>query len=78
MQGNVTIAQLIQALEQLRPFLQADGGDVELVRYEAGIVYVRMQGNCVSCPISSMTIKFGLEERLKQMFPEVNEVVTVE
>jgi len=65
-----------EVLEMIRPSLQADGGDVELVDVtEDGIVKLRLQGHCVGCPMSQMTLKNGIERILKQEIPEVKEVV---
>jgi Fe-S cluster biogenesis protein NfuA len=63
-----------QALEQIRPSLQADGGDVELVDVVDGVVKVRLKGACAGCPMSQMTIKNGIEQYLKQVIPEVKSV----
>ena len=65
------------ALEKVRPMLQADGGDVELVDVQDGIVTVRLQGACGGCPMSQMTLKNGIERTLKEHLPEVTEVVSV-
>lgn len=62
------------ALEKVRPMLQADGGDVELVAVEDGIVKVRLQGACAGCPMSQMTLRNGIERMLKQEIPEVKSV----
>jgi len=65
----------IQAvIEKIRPMLQADGGDVELVGVEDGIVKVRLKGACAGCPMSQMTLKNGIERLLKQEIPEVKSV----
>lgn len=64
-------------LDQIRPSLQADGGDVELVEIEDGIVKVRLSGACGGCPMSTMTLKLGIERLLKEKLPEVKEVVSV-
>ena len=65
-------------LEKIRPSLQADGGDIELVGVEeSGIVKVRLTGACGSCPMSTMTLKMGVEKHLKEQIPEVKEVVAV-
>ncbi len=64
-------------LEEIRPNLQADGGDVELVEVEGGVVRLRLTGACGSCPMASMTLKMGIEEVLKDRIPEVREVVSV-
>lgn len=65
-------------LEKIRPSLQADGGDVELVEVtEDGVVKVRLTGACSGCPMSTMTLKNGIERLLKQEIPGVKEVVGV-
>ena len=67
-----------QALEEIRPMLQADGGDVELVEVtEEGIVRVRLQGACHGCPMSQITIKDGIERLLKERVDGVTEVESV-
>ena len=64
-----------QVLDKIRPQLQADGGDVELVEVgEDGVVHVRLQGACAGCPMSQMTLKNGIERLLKQEIPEVKAV----
>lgn len=65
------------ALNKIRPTLQADGGDVEFVDYVDGIVQVRLKGACAGCPMSTMTIKNGIESYLKQTIPEVKSVEQV-
>jgi Fe-S cluster biogenesis protein NfuA len=67
------------ALESLRPALRMDGGDVELVGYDdqEGVVHVRLLGACGACPISSMTMKHGIERRIRAEVPEVREVLAV-
>ena len=62
------------ALEKIRPTLQADGGDVELVDVNDGVVKVRLTGACGTCPMSTMTLKAGVERILKEEVPEVKEV----
>ncbi len=67
-----------EVLNMLRPYLQADGGDVELIDVTAeGVVQVRLQGACGTCPSSTYTLKMGIEEQLKQYVPGVTEVVSV-
>ena len=66
-----------KSLEKIRPSLQADGGDVELVEVKDGIVKVRLTGACSGCPMSQMTLKMGIERILKKDIPEVKEVVSV-
>ncbi len=71
-------ARVEAVLEQIRPSLQADGGDVELVDVtEDGIVKVRLTGACGTCPFSTMTLKDGIERILKKEVPEVKEVQSV-
>ncbi len=65
------------ALEEIRPALQADGGDVELVDVIEGVVKVRLKGACSGCPMSTMTLKQGIERLLKERLPEVKEVIAV-
>jgi len=60
-----------ESINKIRPMLQADGGDVELVDVEDGIVKVRLQGACVGCPMSQMTLKNGIERFIKNEIPEV-------
>ena len=67
-----------EALNKVRPNLQADGGDVELVDVDSnGVVTVRLQGACAGCPMSQMTLKHGIEKILKENIPEVDRVESV-
>jgi len=67
-----------KALEEIRPMLQADGGDISLVEVSTdGVVKVRLMGACGGCPMSQMTLKMGIERVLKEKVPEVKEVITV-
>jgi len=70
--------QVEKVLEQIRPFLRADGGDVELVEVKEGIVKVRLQGACSGCHMSVVTLKDGIERIIKRELPEVKEVLAVE
>ena len=66
------------ALEKVRPSLQADGGDVQLIDVgDDGVVKVQLQGACAGCPMSQMTLKMGIEKILKQNIPEVTSVESV-
>jgi len=69
-------ARIEEVLDTIRPAIQADGGDVELLEFheDTGIVEVRLMGACESCPISMMTLKEGIEKRLKVTVPGVVEV----
>ena len=66
-----------EVLDQVRPGLQADGGDVELVdaNEETGVISVKLTGHCESCPMSEMTLKFGIEQQLKEKVKGVKEVI---
>jgi len=66
-----------EILNRIRPQLQADGGDLELVGIDEGVVKVRLQGACHGCPGAMMTLKMGVERILKENIPEVKEVVAV-
>ncbi|MCK5202847.1 MAG: NifU family protein [Desulfobacterales bacterium] len=66
-----------KALADIRPSLQADGGDVELVEVENGIVKVRLTGACGGCPMSQMTLKQGIESYIKKEIPEILSVEAV-
>jgi len=65
------------ALAQIRPALQADGGDVELVDVSQGVVKLKLKGACAGCPMSTMTLRQGIERVLKEQVPEVKEVIAV-
>ena len=68
-----------EALNKVRPSLQADGGDVELLDVsEDGHVKVKLQGACAGCPMSTMTLKMGIEKVIKQNVPEVTEVENIQ
>lgn len=70
--------QVENVLEQIRPTLQKDGGDVELVEVtEQGVVKVRLTGNCQSCPVSHVTLNEGIEKLLKTEIPGVTKVEAV-
>jgi len=64
-------------LEKIRPMLQRDGGDVELVEVEDGTVKVRLKGACGGCPMATLTLSRGIEEKLKEEIPEVKKVISV-
>ena len=65
------------ALNEIRPALQADGGNVELVDVVDGVVQVKLTGACAGCPMSTMTLKLGIEKKIKELIPEIKEVVAV-
>ena len=63
-----------QVLDEMRPYLMSDGGNVELVEIDGPVVKLRLQGACGSCPSSTMTLKMGIERRLREVIPEIAEV----
>lgn len=63
--------------DEIRPMVAQDGGDVTFARYEDGVVYLNMQGSCAGCPSSTMTLKMGIESRLRDAVPEIRDVVAV-
>lgn len=65
------------SLDRIRPLLQADGGDVELVEIVDGVVKVRLQGACSGCPMAQITLKNGIEKKLKEDIPEIVAVESV-
>ncbi|TVP44685.1 MAG: NifU family protein [Gemmatimonadales bacterium] len=71
--------RILEILEQIRPALHADGGDVEFLGFDEGegVVQLRLMGACESCPISMVTLKDGIERRLRSSLPQVTEVVAV-
>ncbi len=70
--------EVADVLKQLRPAVQSDGGDIELVDVsDDGLVRVRLLGACIGCPSSSMTLKLGVEQTLKSRIPLVREVICV-
>lgn len=73
-----TRSKIIDALESIRPFLNKDGGDIELVEVKDDTVFVRLHGNCNGCPMSFSTMKLGVENTIKQYAPEIREVLNVE
>lgn len=66
-----------KALEELRPQLQADGGNIQLVDVQEGVVKVRLTGACAGCPMSQMTMQWGVEQFLKKKVPEITKVEAV-
>lgn len=66
-----------EILEQLRPYLQADGGDCAFDRLEDGVVYIQLKGACVGCASSLMTLKMGIERRITEEIPDIKAVEAV-
>lgn len=80
MATETTKLNVEKALDEIRPFLQGDGGDISLVEIDPDgkIVKVRLEGTCVSCSINQMTLKNGVEMTIKRYAPEVEQVINVE
>lgn len=66
-----------RALDQIRPAIRMDGGEVELIDVEEGVARVRMMGACGGCPMSTMTLKMGIERAIRQQVPEIKAVEAV-
>jgi Fe-S cluster biogenesis protein NfuA len=75
--GESVKAKVEKVLKNIRPSLQADGGDVELVDIKEGVVSLRLKGACAGCPMSTMTLKNGIERVLKQEISGIKEVIAV-
>ncbi len=74
---TLTTENVENVLDELRPYLMSDGGNVELVEIEGPIVKLRLQGACGSCPSSAMTLRMGIERKLKEEIPEIDEIEQV-
>jgi len=73
----MTKDQVNKVLDKIRPSLQAEGGDIELIDIEKGVAKVRLRGACCGCPMSEMTLKNGIEKILKKEIPEIKSVESV-
>lgn len=69
--------KIIDVIDKLRPFLMGDGGDIEYVKYEDGIVYIKMLGACAGCSLIDYTLKDGIEGAIKEEVPSVKEVINI-
>ncbi|NET01036.1 MAG: NifU family protein [Sphaerospermopsis sp. SIO1G2] len=74
---ELTTQNVENVLDEMRPYLMSDGGNVELVELDGPIVKLRLQGACGSCPSSAMTLRMGIERRLKEQIPEIAEIEQV-
>jgi Fe-S cluster biogenesis protein NfuA len=74
---ELTAENVEMVLDELRPYLMSDGGNVELVELDGPIVRLRLQGACGSCPSSTMTLRMGIERKLRESIPEIAEVEQV-
>ena len=77
-QDTTLFAKIEEAIHQLRPFLEADGGDIKLLRIENNIAKVKLLGACQTCNMSAMTLKAGVEEAVKKVAPQIVGVEAVE
>lgn len=77
MSNEKIVLEIKKILEKLRPYLNSEGGDIEFIRYEDGLVYIRMLGACVDCQSLDFTLKDGIESMLVEEIPEVIGVVNV-
>jgi len=69
--------KIINIIDKLRPFLMNDGGNIEFIKYENNIVYIKMMGACANCEMLNITLKEGIEEAIKMEVPEVKEVINL-
>ncbi len=74
---ELTVENVESVLDELRPYLLSDGGNVELVEVEGPVVRLRLQGACGSCPSSAMTLRMGIERKLRESIPDIGEVEQV-
>ncbi|HBK71790.1 MAG TPA: hypothetical protein DDZ39_09080 [Flavobacteriaceae bacterium] len=77
MTENELITKVEAALDEIRPFLQADGGDISLISIENDVVKVELLGACIDCSVNQMTLKNGVEATIKRYAPQIKEVVEV-
>ena len=73
-----TVTKVMEALDSIRPFLNKDGGDIELIDVKDNTVYVKLLGNCSGCSLNFSTLKLGVENSNKQYAPEIEKVINVE
>lgn len=71
------LTNIEKALDEIRPFLKSDGGDIKLLSVEQNIVKVQLQGACTGCSVNQMTLKNGVEATIKKYAPEIEEVINV-
>lgn len=78
-ENSVSIEEqkILEVIDEIRPFLMNDGGNIEYIKYENDIVYIRMQGACAGCHMLDITLKDGIEAAIKDAVPSVKEVVNI-
>jgi len=77
MTAEETILNVEKALEEIRPFLKSDGGDIKLLSVENNTVKVQLEGACIGCSVNQMTLKNGVEATIKKYAPQIEEVINV-
>ena len=78
MEAQETLINVEKALEEIRPFLMSDGGNIQLLSIENNIVKVQLQGACTGCSVNLMTLKNGVEATIKKYAPQILEVINIE
>ncbi len=78
MNKNLLTKKVESALDEIRPFLLSDGGDISLLSIKDNIVKVQLMGNCVSCSVNQMTLTNGVEMTIKKHAPQIKKVISVE
>lgn len=74
---DILFGRVAEIIEEIKPFIQSDGGDIELLKVEDNIVYVALTGACIGCPSSMVTLKQGVEVRIKEDLPQIESVEMV-
>ena len=78
MKKDLLIEKVEQGLNEIRPFLESDGGNIELISVDKNVVKVKLLGNCVSCSVNQMTLKNGVELTIKKFAPQIEEVINID
>ena len=78
MKKDLLIEKVEQGLNEIRPFLESDGGNIELISIEKNVVKVKLLGNCVSCSVNQMTLKNGVELTIKKFAPQIEQVINID
>jgi Fe-S cluster biogenesis protein NfuA len=78
MDNNETVLKIIGLIDKMRPYLVSDGGNIEFIKYEDNIVYIKLLGACQNCSMIDVTLKDGIEEMIVTEIPEVKEVKAIQ
>ena len=78
MKKDLLIEKVEQGLNEIRPFLESDGGNIKLISIEKNVVKVKLLGNCVGCSVNQMTLKNGVELTIKKFAPQIEEVINID